>query len=133
MSSIILHTWQVLSSLVTAGAVLGGLFWLLRKGLEEYSAKRIDQAKHELELKADKLSIVFEHQKDSFRKVLAAMNQALVAIEDKVEPDGGLWLPECVRANCYDAGKLPAKRRTISWDGASCLYWLSSSRVFLVR
>ena len=77
MANLIRNIWQVLSSVVTVGVVLGGLFWLLRKKLEEYFARRIEQAKHELELKADKLSIVYEHQRMAFAKCLHPCSRVL--------------------------------------------------------
>jgi hypothetical protein len=71
-------------------AFLGTLLYLI---LQKTMDRRLEKAKHELQLNLERMSVVFQHQKDSFRNVLAAMHRAIEAIEARVEPDGGPWYP----------------------------------------
>jgi hypothetical protein len=62
-------------------AVLGGvLYWVLQKKMESVLARRLEITKHELQLEHQRMSVVFEHQKDSFRSILVAMHQSTEAI-----------------------------------------------------
>jgi len=81
----------VAEGLFVLGAVGSLLYWLLKKALEDQFAKRLERMKHELQTEAQKLSIVYEHQKDSFRSILAAMHKAIHTIEDNIEDAGGDW------------------------------------------
>jgi hypothetical protein len=81
---------SVLASVTGLGSVL---YFVLQKALEAHFASRLEQTKHELQLEQQKMSVVYEHQKDSFRKVLIAMDAAIKRIEDKVEGAGGEWGP----------------------------------------
>src|SRR5579864_817995 len=85
--SVKLLSFLLLSSTGAASIV----YFVLQKRIENRFAKELEKAKHELQLEQQRMSIVFEHQKDSFRKVLAAMDKAVQEIEDRVEPDGGPW------------------------------------------
>jgi len=87
----------------TALAYLGGygglatlLYFLLKKSLERTVDSRFDarleKVKHQLQLEQQKMSVVYENQKDSFRKVLVAMNVATESIERKNQ-GGGDWRP----------------------------------------
>jgi hypothetical protein len=66
---------------VTAGGLSVFLYSLLKKTLDKTVDSRFDarleRVKHELELESKKQSIVYEQQKESFRKVLVAMHQAV--------------------------------------------------------
>jgi hypothetical protein len=68
----------------------GVVYYVLQKQLEAKLASRLEFTKHELQLEYQKKSIVFEHQKDSFRNVLVAMHEAIEAIAGG---DGPEWLP----------------------------------------
>jgi len=83
---------DLILKLLSFGGLGGLLYWLLQKRLEAHFATTLQQTGHKLRLEQEKMSIVFEHQKDSFRKVLAAMHRAIEAIENAVG-DGGDWLP----------------------------------------
>lgn len=78
----------VLASVGGLGAVL---YFILQRVLEAHFASRLEQTKHELQLEQQRMSIVYEHQKDSFTKVLSAMHAASKAIEEKIEGIGGEW------------------------------------------
>jgi hypothetical protein len=72
---------STLPSVAVLVAALGGvLYWVLQKRIEATLARRLEITKHELQLEYQKMSIVFEHQKDSFRNILVAMHQAIEAI-----------------------------------------------------
>jgi hypothetical protein len=60
----------VLPYLVSSGGVGAFLYWLFKRKLEDRFAKEMENTKHELQLEQQKMSIVFEQQKNSFRKVL---------------------------------------------------------------
>jgi hypothetical protein len=87
----------------TVLAYLGGygglsvfLYFLLKKTLEKTVDSRFDErlekVKHELQLEQEKMSIVYENQKDSFRKILVAAHSAIEAIEDNIAGEGD-WRP----------------------------------------
>jgi hypothetical protein len=102
------HFWQVsltpisiadllqklLPGLVVFVSALGGfIYWLLQRTLDARFAAQSEKIKHELQLELEKMSVVFEHQKDSFRKVLMAMHRAIETIELNVQDEGGDWVP----------------------------------------
>jgi hypothetical protein len=61
--------------LVGSGGGLGTfLYWLLKSKLEDRFTRELERTRHQLQLEQQKMSIVYEHQKDSFRKVLLAMH-----------------------------------------------------------
>src|ERR1700674_5254993 len=66
---------------LSSGGATALFSWLLKRRLENRFTRELEKTKHELQLEQQKMSIVFEHQKDSFRKLLAAMDRALDAIE----------------------------------------------------
>ena len=68
---------------VLFGSLGGFLYWLLQRTLDARFRERLEETKHELKLEQDKMSVVFPAQKESFRKILAAMHSALVAIEHR--------------------------------------------------
>jgi len=71
-----------LPAVLPAVGVLGGvLYWLLQKKMEATLAQRLEVTKHQLQLDYQRMSIVFEHQRDSFRRVLAAMHETIESIE----------------------------------------------------
>ena len=82
---------------ISASGVAAFLYFLLKKTLEKTIDSRFDEnlenIKHELQLEQQKMSIVYQQQKDSFRKVLMAMHNAIEAIAANIEGDGGDWLP----------------------------------------
>jgi hypothetical protein len=88
MSSIFNSIVSFLATLSVLGPVL---YWVLQKTLEANFAKRLEITKHELQIELQRLSIVYEHQKDSFRAILSAMHEAMSKIEDKIEEAGGEW------------------------------------------
>jgi hypothetical protein len=72
----------------TALAYLGGfgglsalLYILLKRALERTVdarfEERLTKIKHELELEQQKMSVVYQNQKDSFRNVLVGMHNAI--------------------------------------------------------
>jgi hypothetical protein len=77
--------------------LLGGLgaflYWMLKKALETRFAQHLEKTKHDLQLELEKMTVVFEHQKDSFHKILIAMHHATDAIGQNIQGDGGDWLP----------------------------------------
>jgi hypothetical protein len=91
-----LNAELILKLLMQGGALSGiggAIYWRLQKRLERRFAIELENTKNQLQLQHAKLSIVYEHQKDSFRKVLAAMTTVMKAIEDKIEDAGGPWGP----------------------------------------
>ena len=56
-------------------------------------SRELETARHTLELENSRMSIVFEHQKDSFRAILAAMHQVISAIEAQAEPESAWYHP----------------------------------------
>jgi hypothetical protein len=86
-----LHIDWVAKGLAVLAALGGFLYWILRKAIEERLAKRLEQTKHELQSELQRISIVYEHQKDSFRAILSAMHAAMRKIEDRIEDDGSEW------------------------------------------
>ncbi len=82
-----LKSLSVLLSLPALGIML---YWVLQKKLEAILARRLEITKHELQLEYQKMSVVFEHQKDSFRNVLVAMHHAVEAIASGAEDR---WYP----------------------------------------
>jgi hypothetical protein len=86
--------FSILASAVGSG---GLLYFLIKKSLEKTIDSRFDarleKVKHDLQLEHQRMSVVYEHQKDSFRKVLMAMHNATGAIASNVEGEGGDWLP----------------------------------------
>jgi len=80
-----------LPAVLPAVGVLGGvLYWLLQKKMEATLAQRLEVTKHQLQLDYQRMSIVFEHQRDSFRRVLAAMHETIESIEGG---DSEQWYP----------------------------------------
>lgn len=75
--------------LVSVGGIGVVLYFILQKTLEAHFARRLEQTKHDLQLEQQRMSIVYEHQKDSFRDVLVAMNRALKSVADNW--DDGEW------------------------------------------
>ncbi|MCU1299881.1 MAG: hypothetical protein JWQ87_165 [Candidatus Sulfotelmatobacter sp.] len=82
---------------ISAGGLGAFLYFLLKKTLEKTVDSRFDarleKIKHELQLEQQRMSIVYEHQKDSFRKILIAMHHAMEAIERNAEGEIGEWNP----------------------------------------
>lgn len=72
---------------VIVAVVWGLAYWWLQRRVEASLARRLKVTKHELQLEYQKKSIVFEHQKDSFRRVLVGMHQAVEAIRGGSGPD----------------------------------------------
>jgi hypothetical protein len=62
------------------------------EGLKASYGRELEAARHELELESSRMSVVFEHQKDSFRAILTAMHRVISAIYAKADPDRG-WYP----------------------------------------
>jgi hypothetical protein len=85
-----------LPTVLPSVAVLGGAgWWFLQKHIENKLAQKLESTKqelqtelaktlevtkHELQLDYQRKSIVFEHQRDSFRRVLTAMHKVIEAI-----------------------------------------------------
>lgn len=87
-----------LTWLITGLGVLGSLLYLILKRSLEKSVdarfdERLENVKHQLQLEQQRMSVVYENQKDSFRKVLIAMHDATHAIEKQIQGVGGDWLP----------------------------------------
>jgi hypothetical protein len=75
---------KLVPTVVVLFSGLGGfLYWLLQRTVDTRLKERLEATKHELKLEQDKMSVVFPAQKESFRKILAAMHSALVAIEQR--------------------------------------------------
>jgi len=77
--------------------VLGFLFRdPLKKAFEKLIDSRFDERlakiKHELDLEQQKMSIVYQNQKDSFRNVLMGMHNAMAAIEKEIAGEAD-WRP----------------------------------------
>jgi hypothetical protein len=87
----ILNFLGQLGAVVPSVGVLGGvLYWLLQKRMEATLAQRLEVTKHQLQLDYQRMSIVFEHQRDSFRRVLAAMHETIETME---AGDSEQWYP----------------------------------------
>lgn len=72
-------------------ALISGLiYYFLNKKIESKFNKELESYKHKLELEHSKLSIVYENQKESFKKVIQAMHRAIKEIELKynIEEEG---------------------------------------------
>jgi len=89
--------WNVLGYLGGLSVVGTLLYVMLKKTLERAVDSRFDarleKVKHELQLEQEKMSVVYENQKDSLRKVLIATHNATEAIERRIDGEGGDWLP----------------------------------------
>jgi hypothetical protein len=97
---------------------LGSVIYLvLQKRLDARFAGELEKTKHELQLELKRMSVLFEHQKDSFRKVLAAMHRAIEAIEHNVQGDGGDWLP--ISAKHLDTFQRLASEECLFMDGGT--------------
>jgi hypothetical protein len=82
---------------VGGAGLLGFLFRdPLKRALERVIDSRFDERlariKHELDLEQQKMSVVYQNQKDSFRNVLVAMHNAMEAIENEIAGEGD-WRP----------------------------------------
>ena len=95
-------------------AAWGVLYYVLQKQLEAKLARRLEFTKHELQLEYQKKSIVFEHQKDSFRNVLVAMHEATEAIAGG---DGPEWRP--IRQNVVDKFRRVVSEEALFMDADS--------------
>jgi len=93
---------------VLIGGSGGILYWTLKKALEARFNEKLEKVKHELQLDLAKKSIVFDHQKDSFRKLLSAMHEAVESVEAKQVPDGGDWEPISMKP-CERFGTMAAE------------------------
>jgi hypothetical protein len=93
----------VQESVKTVLAYLGGfggvsvlLYFTLKKALERsidvHFDKRLARVRHDFELEQQRMSVVYQNQKDSFKNVLLAMHNAIEAIEREVDGDGD-WGP----------------------------------------
>lgn len=77
---------DLLKAFGVPGAIGALIYLVLQRRLD----KRLEITKHELQIEYQKKSIVFEHQKDSFRNVLVGMHRAIEAIRGGPEPE---WRP----------------------------------------
>jgi hypothetical protein len=77
-------------------------------------AGRLEITKHQLQLDYQKMSIIFEHQKDSFRKVLVAMHLAIGALESGADD---AWHP--IQDSQVDAFRSVISEGSLFMDTAS--------------
>ncbi len=108
---------KLVPTVVVLFSGLGGfLYWLLKQTLDARFKERLEETKHELKLEQDKMSVVFPAQKESFRKILAAMHSALVAIEQRRGEDDD-WLP--ISREDIDKFRSVAFEETLMMDSGS--------------
>jgi hypothetical protein len=81
----------VLTWLATSGGITGFLYWFLKKKLEDHFNRELEMTRHRLQLESQRLSVVYEHQKTSFRNLLIAMNACIKAVD--VQEDENLRVP----------------------------------------
>jgi hypothetical protein len=89
----------VLTILGSASGLGALLYWVLQKKLETHFAARLENIRHGLQLEQQKMAVVYNHQKDSFRNVITAMHSGLKALEKR--NNYGEWSP--IQANEADA------------------------------
>lgn len=108
-------------------ASLGGLGLLglllrdpLKKALERFIDSRFDErlekVKHELQLEQQKMSVVYENQKDSFRNILVGMFNAMEAIEREIAGEAD-WRP--ISQEPVDAFSRVLSQESLFMDAAS--------------
>lgn len=100
MPSLIKTDW-IADGLAVVAAVWTTVNWWLQKKMEARLAKQLEGTKHEFQDKLQKLSIVYEHQKDSFKGVLSAMHDAIRCIERNIRGVDDEW--GSVRMKDYEA------------------------------
>jgi len=87
---------NVLVYLGGVGAVGAFFYFLLKKTTEKIVDARFDErlekVKHELQLEQQRMSVVYQNQKDSFREVLVAAHKAIEAIEQRIAGEDD-WRP----------------------------------------
>jgi hypothetical protein len=87
---------RILAYLGGYGGLAALLYLLLKKTLEKTIDSRFDErlekVKHDLQLEQQKMSVVYENQKDSFRKILVAAHKGIEAIEDRISGEDD-WQP----------------------------------------
>jgi hypothetical protein len=81
----------VLTWLATSSGIAGFLYWLLKKKLEDHFARELEMTRHKLQLESQRMSIVYEHQKGSFRTLLIAMNTCIKAVD--IQEDENIRIP----------------------------------------
>jgi hypothetical protein len=68
------NTWLVILGNNSLYAILYGIaYWLLRTSLNTKLDEKLEKAKHDLQLDYERQKIVYEHQKESFKKIISAM------------------------------------------------------------
>ncbi len=81
----------VLAYLGGYGGLSAVLYLLLRKALEKTVDSRFDErlekVRHDLQLEQEKMSVVYQNQKDSFRNLLVAAHKGIAAIESRIGGD----------------------------------------------
>jgi hypothetical protein len=77
--------------LAVGAAVWTTINWVLQKKMEHRLNKQLEATKHGFQDQLQKLSIVYEHQKDSFKAVLSAMHEAIRAIEGNIRGIDDEW------------------------------------------
>jgi hypothetical protein len=77
--------------LAVGAAIWTTINWVLQKKMENRLNKQLEATKHGFQDQLQKLSIVYEHQKDSFKAVLSAMHEAIRAIEGNIRGIDDEW------------------------------------------
>ena len=77
--------------LAVGAAIWTTINWVLQKKMEHRLNKQLEATKHGFQDQLQKLSIVYEHQKDSFKAVLSAMHEAIRAIEGNIRGIDDEW------------------------------------------
>lgn len=97
-----------------SAAIWTTITWILQRKMEHRLNKQLEATKHGFQDQLQKLSIVYEHQKDSFKAVLSAMHGATNAIEGNIRGVDDEWGSICM--SDYEKFGRVAARETLFLD-----------------